>query len=101
MIWKGKNLKTIGDLMEFGIDKCATKEEALQFMRLYRHENKHANENIGYLSGYYDTQRRKQIQDWFEVTHPILGNGDVHEKFAMAQGKNMGQRMKDKNEIEK
>lgn len=33
MIWKGKELNTIGDVMKFGIDKCETFEEAQEFVK--------------------------------------------------------------------
>jgi hypothetical protein len=54
MNWKGEEILTTGDLCYKGIDKCDTPEEAQEFMELYRAENDHADENIGYLSGYYD-----------------------------------------------
>ena len=73
MDWKGKELITIGDLMRHGIDTCETPEEAQRFMELYRAENQHADRNIGYLSGYYDVEDMKRIQQWFCVKHPIFG----------------------------
>lgn len=74
MVWKDRELITIGDLMYHGIDKCDTPEEAQKFMELYRAENPHADENIGYLSGYYSPQKMRRIQEWFGVSHPIFGN---------------------------
>lgn len=73
MTWKGVELITIRDLMEHGVDKCDTPEEAAQFMALYRSENKYADANIGYLSGYYGATEMKRIQKWFGVSHPIFG----------------------------
>jgi hypothetical protein len=73
MIWKGKELKTIGDLMDHGISKCTTREEAQEFMRQYRAETPHADSNIGYLSGYYSPEEGARIRDWFGVKHPVLG----------------------------
>lgn len=74
MKWKGEDLITIGDLMYKGIDRCDTPEEAKQFMELYRKENQFADENIGYLSDYYNVSEMKRIQKWFGVKHPIFGN---------------------------
>jgi len=73
MEWKGRRLVTIGDLMTHGIDACATREEAREFMRLYRAETPHAGQNIGYLAGYYSHEAMARIHDWFECAHPIFG----------------------------
>lgn len=70
MIWKGNEIKTIGDLLDKGINQCKTKEEAQEFMRLYREVNPHADENVGYLSGYFPPEEMARIQDWFGVSHP-------------------------------
>lgn len=72
MNWKGQELITIGDLCG-GIDACDSPEEARWFIELYRAENEYADEDIGYLSGYYGPERMRQIQEWFGVTHPVFG----------------------------
>lgn len=73
MHWKGHELVTIGDLMDYGINACATREEAEEFMKQYRAEEPHAYANVGYLSGYFGPERMAQIQDWFQTSHPIFG----------------------------
>ena len=73
MIWKGKELNTIRDLMQHGIDKCGTPEEAKEFMELYFAENVNAYQNIGYLAGYYGHEQAQRIYAWFETSHPIFG----------------------------
>lgn len=90
MNWKGQELSTLGDLMRKGIDKCANPEEAQEFMRLYRVENEYADENIGYLSGYYDSDNMRRIQEWFGVAHPIFGSSVPSPEEAFAAGKEMG-----------
>ena len=70
MQWYGRELKTIGDMI-WGINQCHNPEDALAFMALYRAENKRADSNIGYLSGYYGPEETKRIQTWFGVVHPI------------------------------
>lgn len=89
MIWKGNKLKTIGDLMILGIDKCETKEEASEFMRLYRAANPHADVNIGYLSGYYGQSEMMRIQEWFGVAHPIFGRAIPTPEEAFNAGKKL------------
>ncbi|MGG0793730.1 hypothetical protein ABE137_06960 [Brevibacillus laterosporus] len=72
MNWKGQQLNTAGDLLNKGIIKCETPEEAQEFMRQYRAENEHADSNVGYLSGYCSIEEAKRIKEWFGVKHPIF-----------------------------
>ena len=76
MNWKDKELGTIGDLLDacYEIISNGSREEASQFMEVYRTENEHADANIGYLSGYCDRDNMDKIQDWFGVAHPVFGN---------------------------
>ncbi len=67
MIWKGKELNTIGDVMKFGIDKCETFEEAQEFMKLFRADTEHADANISYLGSYYGAEKAKRLKEWFGV----------------------------------
>ncbi|MFB5268106.1 hypothetical protein ACE41H_15165 [Paenibacillus enshidis] len=75
MIWKDKELVTVGDLMDSGINACETEEEAKQFMALYRAENLDADNNIGYISGYYSPEEAARIRQWFGVEHPFIEPG--------------------------
>jgi hypothetical protein len=94
MNWKGRELNTIGDLMTHGIDKCDTPEEAQEFMRLYEAENPHARDNIGYLAGYYSTEKKHQIFEWFGVHHPIFGILDPTPEQALGAGMKLAERSK-------
>lgn len=90
MNWKGRELKTFGDFMEYGIDTCRTREEAQEFMRLYVAENPmNARANIGYMSGYYNPDKARQIRVWFEVVHPIFGNTEPKPEEAFEMGKRL------------
>ena len=91
MEWKGKELRTIGDLMTYGINKCATPEEAQEFMRIFRAETEHADANIGYLSGYYGSDDMRRIQQWFGCAHPIFGTVVPTMEEAFEAGKKMAQ----------
>ncbi len=86
MKWKDEELKTAGDLMKKGIEKCDTPEEAQEFMRLFKAENPYAEENIGYISGYYDTEEKQRIQEWFCVEHPIFGRTNPTPEQAFEAG---------------
>lgn len=89
MIWKDQELKTIGDLMDKGINMCDTPEEAQEFMRQYRSENEYAEQNIGYVSGYYSQEEANRIRDWFAVDHPVFGNSTPTASEAFAAGRRL------------
>jgi len=72
-IWKGKELKTAGDIMDAAI--AITKPaEATTFMKFYKEHNAHAEENLGYMCGYYGKEVSDRIRKLFKVSHPIFGN---------------------------
>jgi flagellar biosynthesis GTPase FlhF len=93
MKWRGRTLKTYGDIMRHGIDKCKTPEEARKFMALYRKETVHAAPNIGYMSGYYDSANMRSIQECFQVSHPIFGSYEPTPEEALETGKRMARRI--------
>lgn len=94
MRWKERELVTLEDLMTHGIEACATKEEAREFMRLLRKEQPHlAAKNIGYLSGYYDRKTQLRIFDWFEVAHPVFGTYAPTPEEALAAGMAQGREL--------
>jgi len=86
MIWNGHELKTVGDIMTYGIDACRNREEAQAFIAVYEAENPHARENIGYLAGYYSREKATQIYDWFNVSHPIFGRSEPTPEEAFHAG---------------
>lgn len=93
-IWKGKELKSMGETMAAAI-ACKTRAEAKTFMKFYREVTPHADDNIGYMSGYYDTQTAVRILDWFEVEHPVFGKRtDVPAEEAFKAGQELAQGIK-------
>ena len=92
MIWKGRELNTVGDIIRHGVYKCDTPEEAQEFMRIYRAECPHADRNIGYLSGYHSQKEMRRIQEWFGVSHPVFGNTAPTAEEALGAGKKMAAR---------
>lgn len=94
MIWQGQELHTAGDIMRI-IIACETPKEAQAFMALYRTENPHADENVGYMSGYYDTETMERIQTWCQVRHPIFGGTQPTMQEAFATGQRIAQRLQD------
>lgn len=97
MNWKGKELETLGDLLNDGVLKCDTKEEAMLFMANYSTENEYAAANIGYLAGYCDTKTADRIYEWFDVSHPAFGKTHPTMEEAFNAGVQIGQAIKDKN----
>lgn len=73
MNWKGKELKNVRDLLDYGVRACATAKEAQDFMLDYRAYSPFADENIGYITGYLDGAEACRIQEWFGVVHPVFG----------------------------
>jgi hypothetical protein len=75
MNWRGKEIETIGDLNDavLAIAERGSRQEAQEFMRLYRAENEYAGRNVGYLAGYCGAELARRIWDWFECEHPIFG----------------------------
>lgn len=88
MRWKGKDIETYGEIMDYGIDQCHTKEEAAEFLALYRLETEHADDNIGYISGYYGPERMHEVQELFNLTHPVFGDKTPSADEAFKAGKN-------------
>lgn len=67
MIWKGEELVTIRDFLTKGINQCQSREEAQEFMKLYRAENSRAVENIEFMSCYYAPDEVVRIISWFGI----------------------------------
>lgn len=73
MIWKDKEIKTIDDAMA-ALRDIHTKEEAAEYLRLARLEGPYADENIGYLFGYFNRDRWKELSELFGILHPVFGD---------------------------
>ena len=56
------------------IDKLKTDQEIIEFYNEYKETNQHADQNIGYILGYYEA---KTVNRWFrlldEIHHPVFG----------------------------
>lgn len=67
MKWNGKKLLTLGDLNSAisSIVETGTRQDAERFMKEYRAESLDADSNVGYMSGYFDLETMRKIQDWF------------------------------------
>jgi len=72
MLWKGKEIKTIGDAME-ALEGIHTKEDAAEYLQLARLEGEYADQNIGYLFGYFSRERLKELTGLFGIPHPVFG----------------------------
>jgi hypothetical protein len=77
MVWEGKELNTLGEMMDAMSDIYShdDKEAATRFMELYRAECEYADSNIGYLTGYMDSDTMRGMQKLFSVSHPVFGDG--------------------------
>jgi len=91
MIWKGKELKKIGEIME-AIIAIDTKKEAAKFMKAYGDVSAHAKENIGYMTGYFNNETASRIKELFLVPHPIFGGDPPTPEQAFKTGKKLAGR---------
>lgn len=89
-VWQGKELKTIGDLMD-AMGAWKTAEEAQEFMRDFRAHTPHADENIGYLTGYFGRDDMMRLQEWSGAAHPIFGRSAPSPEEAFKKGVALGQ----------
>lgn len=103
-VWQGKSLNTIGELMDAmsAITEIADEGErqrtADTFMTEYRAANQHADENIGYLAGYFGHDDMIAALRLFQTSHPIFGGPAAADTMtpdkALALGKVLGEEMK-------
>lgn len=89
MVWKGEMLHTYGDVMR-AMAAVESQEEAAEFMDLYRAENPSADENIGYMTGYFSREEKHRLQELFDVEHPIFGRSDPTPEQAFKAGVTIG-----------
>ena len=59
----------------------ATVEEALHVQK----------NNIGYITGYYDTETQERVNRLFHTTHPIFGDERPSPEEAFEMGKHLGE----------
>lgn len=100
--FEGEDLGTVGKLGAFvaRVAKARDYDTARRFVDHYIHaQTEHqgggiglarnlVRNNIGYLSGYYDLETMRLIQEVFDVSHPIFGTRtDVTPDEALAAGK--------------
>jgi hypothetical protein len=67
MIWRGKQLSTMGEIgdMTVEIAKSGTRAEALAFMEAYKDATEYAYPNVLYYAGYYDPQTAMKVRQMF------------------------------------
>ena len=107
MEYKGKNLKTMGEVFDMALKLAKTnKEEAQNFFTLYvEHifkDNDEVNSlyeaervakaNFGYFAGYYSQEVCDIIYETYQCSHPIFGNKpfEVNPEDAYKKGLEMG-----------
>lgn len=88
MKWKGKELETVGEIMNVVVS-ITEEKEASEFMSAYKEASPHAEENIGYMTGYYSSKEAIRLRKLFKVTHPIFGDTTPTAKEAFEAGKNI------------
>lgn len=75
MIWLGEEVNTVDELIK-AVEYIAEKnnpEMAQNFLAQYKEETEHAEENIGYVAGYFKERTFRTILTLFNVDHPVFG----------------------------
>lgn len=99
--FEGRDCKTIRDFADVvhEIAVAGDLDRAAKFVSAYvRRQQEHmgggrqlaidiVRSNIGYLSGYYDTETMAKIQGVFACDHPIFGRAQPTPDEAVAAGK--------------
>lgn len=93
-IWNGKPMVTVGDISD-AMSSISDKAEALAFREAYRATNEYADQNIGYLTGYYDRTEMQRLQELFDVGHPIFGRSNPTNEEVLTAGMTIGRIMRD------
>jgi hypothetical protein len=111
MEYKGKNLKTIGEVFKVAINLAKNnKQEAQNFFKeyiehIYRNNNEVyslerateiAKNNFGYFAGYYSQEVCDIIYETYQCSHPIFGNKpfEVNPEDAYKKGLEIGSKLK-------
>lgn len=78
MQWKDRELVTKGDVAN-AMQGLKTEQEADAFMEVMRTAGPHAEDNIGYMVGYFsDPEVRHRLYKWLKVKHPVFGGVEAN-----------------------
>lgn len=89
-IWKGKKLKNMGDIMTAAL-ALKDKAEGAAFMDTYREICEYADQNIGYMTGYYSNEQAAKILELTDTSHPVFGKHQFRPEQAFEIGLRRGQ----------
>lgn len=81
--YMGKKIDRITE----AFDKIKDPAHAKLYMEAYRKISKHADSNVGYMTGYYGPKKMAELQKRFGVGHPIFGRSIPTAKQALKAGK--------------
>lgn len=95
-IWKGKQISKMDEIIETALK--LEDEEQKEYVKAYCALGPYARQNIGYVSGYYDSETRSKIQKIFETAHPIFGTSTPSGDEALKVGQKLGEEAKQKAE---
>ena len=98
--WKGKEIKTIGDLVT-AMESLSTKEEALKFLSEYCAEiGDNGYRNFGYCTGYMGREAGARLRGWTAVPHPVFGMEEPSDKELFRLGYEAGLKKAEEKERE-
>jgi hypothetical protein len=88
--YKGEKL----DSISAAFYKIKDPKHAKLYMAEYRKLSKHADANVGYITGYYGQKEMRELQERFGVAHPIFGTSVPSAKKAFKAGLAAGKKLK-------
>lgn len=91
-VWKGRQIEKMDDVIATGL--ALKGEEQKEYVKAYCSMGPYARQNIGYVSGYYDSETRAEIQKVFETAHPIFGTSTPSGEEAFKLGQKLGEMRK-------
>lgn len=111
MEYKGKNLKTFGELFDYALNLAKNdKQEAQNFFKEYikyiledndkvntiEEAERIAKSNFGYFAGYYNQEVCDIIYETYQCSHPIFGDKpfSVSAEDAYNKGLEAGNKLK-------
>jgi hypothetical protein len=101
MVWRYKNLVTIGDWCE-ALETLETEADAKQFIELALQETPEHPEimisNIGYLTGYLSSAKAERLREWMQTPHPIFGMKSPTPDDAFKAGLEQGKKAKERGD---
>lgn len=94
--YKGQKFEKFTEIIEHALSLKSSWQE--EFVEAYAKSGPYALQNVGYVSGYYPSEKAQEILRVFKTAHPIFGTRtNVSPEEALAAGKALGEQAKNRD----